>query len=141
MAAITPLDQSSDKWVRRSGVASQDYQSGVANPRRSWAEAAAAGESNYKTGVNAAAAAGRYGKGVRAAGDGRWKDMATKKGPTRYAEGVAVGKDDWNKGFAPYHQALSSLSLPARGAKGDPKNIQRVSAVATALRGVFERKT
>ena len=140
MASITPIEQASDKWVKRASIASGDYQTGVLNPRRSWAEASTAAESNYKQGVVAAANAGRYGQGVKAAGDSRWKDMAAKKGPGRFAEGVAVGRDDWAKGFSPYHSAISALTLPVRGPKGDPKNLARVTAVAQTLRAVFEKK-
>ena len=139
MAAIKPIDQASDKWVRRASVAGADYQNGVQSPRKSWAEASSSAEGNYKAGVTAAANAGRYGTGVKAAGDEKWRSNALKKGPGRFAEGVAIGKDEWSKGFAPYHSAISSIALPARGPKGSPQNIQRVSAIATTLRALKER--
>lgn len=139
MAAIKPIDQASDKWVRRASVAGADYQQGVQNPRKPWAESAANAEGNYKAGVTAAANAGRYGAGVKNAGDEKWRQNALKKGPGRFAEGVAIGKDEWNRGFAPYHSAISSVTLPARGPKGSPQNIQRVAAIATALRTLKER--
>lgn len=139
MAAIKPIDVSSDKWVRRAAVAAPDYQNGVQNPRRPWATAAAEGEANYKAGVVAAANAGRYGIGVKAAGNDKWQSGAMKKGPGRFTEGVAMARDDWGKGFAPYQAAIGGLVLPPRGVRGSPQNIQRVSAVATALRTVRER--
>lgn len=139
MAAIKPIEQSSDKWVRRASVAGSDYQQGVQNPRKAWASASAEAEGNYKAGVVAAANAGRYGSGVKAAGDEKWRNGAVKKGPGRFAEGVAIGKDDWARGFAPYQSAISAIALPARGPKGSPANIQRVSAIATALRAIKER--
>ena len=134
MPAIKSIEQASDKWVRRASVAGPDYQAGVTNPKRSWAEASGAAEESYKMGVTQAAAQGRYGKGVKAAGDGKWKENAMKKGPGRFAEGVSLAKDQWTKGFSPYHAAIGALTLPARGPKGDPKNLQRVVAVANALR-------
>jgi len=139
MAAIKPIDQSSDKWVRRASVASPDYTAGIQNPRRPWAAAAAEGEANYKAGVTAAATRGAFGAGVKAAGDEKWRNAATRKGPGRFAEGVAIGKDDWQKGFSPYQSAIAAITLPARGPKGAPQNIQRVSAIATALRGLKEK--
>jgi hypothetical protein len=139
MAAIKPIEQSSDKWVRRASVAGGDYQQGVQNPRKSWASAASEAENNYKAGVVAAANAGRFGTGVKAAGDEKWRIAALKKGPGRFAEGVAIGKDEWNRGFAPYQAAIAAVTLPARGPKGSPANIQRVAAVATALRALKER--
>ena len=134
MAAIKPVEQAADKWVRRAGVAGIDYENGIRNPRRAWADASKAAEKNYQAGVTQAAARGAYGKGITAAGEDKWKTNAIKKGPGRFAEGVNIGRDEWQKGFAPYHSAISALSLPERGPKGDPKNIQRVAAIATALR-------
>ena len=139
MAGIKPMEQNSDKWVRRASAAGGDYQTGIQNPRKSWAAASSEAESNYKTGVTAAANAGRYGKGVKAAGDEKWRVNATKKGPGRFAEGVAIGKDEWSKGFAPYHSAISAITLPPRGPKGAAQNIQRVAAIATTLRALKEK--
>lgn len=140
MANIKPIEQASDKWGRRSAVAGPDYQAGVEQPRRPWADAAVASETNYKTAVVAAANAGRFGQGVRAAGEEKWRSRARQVGPARFAEGVMVAKPDWEKGFRPYHEAIGALALPARGPKGSPVNIQRVSSIATTLRQVFERK-
>lgn len=140
MAAIKPLDQASDKWVRRASVASPDYATGIESPRTNWEEASTAADSNYRAGVTAAANAGRYAKGVRAAGGEKWKRGALQKGPTRFTEGVALAKDDWSKGFAPYREAISAIKLPPRGPAGSPANLQRVAAIATALRQLRERK-
>jgi len=140
MANIKDLGSISSKWVRRSAVAGPDYQSGIQNPRTPWAAAAAKGEDNYKAGVSAASARGAFGKGVKAAGDSKWQGNALRKGPGRYAEGVSLAEGDWQKGFAPYREAIASLTLPPRGMRGSPANLQRVSAIATTLRGVFEKK-
>lgn len=140
MAAIKPIDQSADKWTRRAAVAAPDYQTGVENPRTDWADASVGADANYRAGVTAAAAAGRYSAGVRTAGSERWKSNSLKKGPGRFSEGVALAKDDWAKGFSPYREAISALKLPPRGPAGSPQNLQRVSAIATALRQLRERK-
>lgn len=139
MAAIKSIDQSSDKWVRRASVAGPDYQAGVTNPRMPWAASAIAGKMNWQTGVQGAITRDAFAKGVTKAGDEKWRSAAIRKGPGRFAEGVAIGKDEWSKGFAPYQSAISALVLPPRGAKGDPKNIERVRAVATALRTLREK--
>lgn len=140
MANIKPIDASSDKWSRRSAVAGVDYQAGVASPRRPWADAAVAAAANYRTGVTQAANAGRFEAGVRSAGEDKWKNRAIKVGPGRFAEGVAVAKPDWEAGFRPYQETISALNLPARGPKGSPANLQRVQAVSTAMRALYERK-
>ena len=136
MAAIKPLDQSADKWTRRAAVAGPDYQAGVAAPRTPWSQAAVAANGTYVAAVTAAANAGAYASGVRAAGEDKWRSAANNKGPQRFAEGVALAVGSWQKGFAPYATAIGSLTLPVRGPVGSPQNLQRVTVVATALRGV-----
>jgi hypothetical protein len=139
VAAIKPIEQSSEKWQRRAQVAGPDYANGVTNPRTSWSQAASAADQNYRAGVTAAASAGRFASGVRRAGDERWRQNALTKGPARFAEGVTLAVGDWQRGFAPMQAAISSLALPARGPAGSPQNLQRVAAIATALRGVKTR--
>ncbi len=139
MANIKSLSQSSDKWKRRAAVAGPDYLAGVQNPKRSWSDAAASAEGNYKQGVTAAATQGRFSRGVKRAGDQAWKAGASNKGPARFAEGVGLAVDDWQRGFAPYQSAIEAIKLPDRAPAGDPRNIQRVVAVATALRALKEK--
>jgi hypothetical protein len=139
MAAIKQLEHSADKWTRRAGVAGPDYQAGVSNPRSPWAAAASAADGIYRQAVTAAANAGRYQAGIRRAGDERWRTNAMAKGPGRFAEGVQLAQGEWQRGFAPYQSAVSALQLPARGPAGSPANLQRVAAVAQALRAVKER--
>lgn len=133
------MEQASDKWVRRASVAGPDYQNGISNPKKDWATASLEGGANYRQGVTAAAAAGRFETGIKKAGVEKWRSNALKKGPGRFAEGVAIGRDEWQKGFSPYHSAIGSITLPPRGPKGDPKNIQRVAAIATVLRQLREK--
>jgi hypothetical protein len=139
MPAIKPIEQASDKWVRRASIAGPDYQSGVQAPKRSWSEAAKAAKENWKAGITQAATRGAFEKGVDKAGDGKWRDMAIKKGPSRFAEGVSIAKEDWAKGFGPYHSAISALKLPDRGPKGDLKNYERSKLVGTTLRSLKEK--
>jgi len=139
MAAIKPLDQASEKWVRRAGVAGVDYANGIAAPRRSWSDGAKAGNANWKAGMTAAAGRDAFVKGVDKAGDTRWKEMASKKGPGRFAEGVAIGKEDWSKGFSPYHSAISAIKLGDRGPRGSMQNYERSKAIGVALRTLKEK--
>lgn len=139
MAAIKPIEQAADKWTRRASVAAPDYQAGIQNPRRDWAQAAQAADQNYRQAVTAAANAGRFATGVRSAGSEKWRNNALAKGPGRFAEGVSVAVQDWQRGFAPFHQVISAVQLPARGPSGSPQNLQRVAAIATALRQLKER--
>lgn len=133
MAAIKPLEQSGSRWSRRAASAAPDYQAGVQAPRRDWATASAEANAIYQAAVTQAASQGRYAAGVKRVGSQKWQQAAAQKGPGRFAEGVSIAVDEWQKGFSPYHQAISAVSLPARGPKGSPQNIQRVAAIATTL--------
>lgn len=139
MAAIRDLSGAADKWVRRAGVAGEDYRKGVESPRTPWDTASAAAAGSYQTAVTAAAGRGAYAAGIRKAGSAKWSRNAIAKGPTRFAEGVGLATGEWQAGFGPYHQAISSLQLPARGPAGSPQNLQRVQVVAAALRALKDR--
>jgi hypothetical protein len=133
MTAIKPLSTIADKWAGNSAMAGSAYTQGVQNPRRSWADAAGAADDRRKAGLAAADARDAFRKGVQAAGDAKWKQNASTLGPSRFASGVQNAKPGFNSGFAPYHSVIGSLTLPPRGAKGSPENLQRVAVVANAL--------
>lgn len=139
MANIKEMSKIVDKWQRRASVATPDYQDGIENPKRDWAEAASAANNNYVQGVTRAAQEGRFAAGVKRVGTEKWKKRALAKGPNRFTEGVSIATPDYEAGFAPYREAISALKLPDRGPKGDPRNIQRVAAVATTLRKLKEK--
>ena len=133
MAQIKDLNQIAQKFATVTPSRSGEYESGVKNPKRDWAQATAAAEDAYKIGVTAAANQGRFGKGVRSAGTGKWQDGAVKKGAARFATGVAMAEGAYKDGFAPYHQVIASTTLPPRKARRDPSNLQRVQAIVQAL--------
>lgn len=133
MAQIKATDAIAAKWARVTPQRTTDYTQGIQNPRRSWAASAAAAEETYKTGVQQAATKGRYGKGVRAAGDEKWQRRAGEKGPQRFQEGVQLAQPDYQEGFAPYAETIRNTALPQRYPKGDPRNYERVRAIGTAL--------
>ena len=124
----------SEKWARVTPQRSVDYKKGVENPTKDWKAATAEAEESYKTGVSEAANAGRFGKGVNKAGTEKWKAKAVTKGVDRWGPGVQIAKPDYEAGFAPYASTIAALTLPPRYPKGDPRNLDRVSAIAVALR-------
>lgn len=125
--------QDADKWVRNAGQAAGDYAAGAAAPRVSQSQAAAAAADTYITAVTASGADG-YKRGVEKAGDGKWRDGVEKKGRARYGQGVALAKDRYNSGFAPYKSAIEGVTLQPRGPKGS--NYGRVQQIGDALRSV-----
>lgn len=122
------------RYARRAAAASGDYKQGVETTGKSWAAATAAGAKNYMAGVTEAAGRGAFEKGVTAAGDAKWKKNAMEKGPGRYAEGVQVGMDDYQRGVQPYLEVISRTDLPMRGPTGSESNYQRVTTLGRALR-------
>lgn len=127
------VDHSAAKWQQNTSNATGAYQDGVQNPREDWATATKAAEPNWKAGVDKAKADGSFGKGVTKAGTAKQQNAALSKGVNRFSQGVAQASGDYQQGIAPYISVLERTNLPARGPKGDPKNIDRVRAVTTAL--------
>jgi hypothetical protein len=133
MAEIKSLSNISEKWSRVTPQRQDDYKQGVSNPKRDWMEETKAAEANWKSGIDAAASKKMFSKGVEAAGTGKWKEKTLKKGPARFAEGVYIAQPDYEKGFAPYREAIAAADLGPRYPKRDPRNLNRVKAIVDAL--------
>ena len=122
------------KWVTRASSASPDYAAGVKDAGADWESNTLAGKENFSMGVQQAIADGRYEKGVREAGQGKYVARATGIGATRFAPGVQAAETEMARGVAPVLETIRSINLPPRRPKGDPGNMERANAVATALR-------
>lgn len=133
MAAIKNLAASAEKWRRSTEGREQDYTEGIRNPRRSWADATLAAEASYKAGVIKAANEGRFGRGVQAAGDTKWRDKTLAKGATRWAEGISLSGSDYERGFKPYHDVIANIQLTPRVERGNVANLVRVKEISQAL--------
>jgi len=121
------------KWNQRASAAAPAYTTGVNNPRVDYATATTAAEGTWEQGVTSAIGRKAFSAGVKRAGTQKWQAAAAGKGSQRYPGGVAAGQPNYQSGVTPYLQVLSTLSLPLRGPKGAANNLQRVSAVDTAL--------
>jgi len=133
MAEIRDLSAIKEKWTRVTPGRTEDYQIGIRNPRRDWEKETSGAADTYKAGVDAAHSKGLFAKGVKRAGTKKWQDKALAKGPTRFAEGVYLAGDDYEKGFAPFREAIARTDLGPRFPKRDPRNIDRVKKIVTAL--------
>lgn len=133
MAEIKSMASIKEKWARVTPQRTQDYQIGVQNPKRDWAEEAAAAKGNWKAGIDAAAAKNMFEKGVLKVGSSKWKKGALEKGPGRFAEGVMIAAPDYEKGFAPYREAIDRADIGPRFPRRDPRNLNRVKAIVDAL--------
>jgi len=133
MPAIKSASEIARKWADVTPRRDADYKAGVQNPMKDWATEAAAAEERYETGIQDAIARKAFGAGVRAAGTEKWKKGALEKGVNRWGPGVRVAQPEYEKGFAPYRDVIESVTLPPRRRTGDPANIDRVAAIASAL--------
>jgi hypothetical protein len=130
---IKSLARIKEKWTRVTPMRTEDYKLGVQSPRRDWQASAVAAKESHKAAMATAAAADSFAKGITKAGTGKWQSKALAKGPGRFAEGVMVGGDDYEKGFAPAREVLEKTLLPPRFPRRDPRNIARVSTGNAAL--------
>lgn len=133
MAFIRSIAKIADKFADVTPGRTAEYEFGVKNPRRDWETATGAAEPAYEQGVTQGIAKKRYGKGVKKAGSAKWAKGAIEKGTTRWGPGVTLAKDDYAKGFAPYHDEIEKVTLPPRYPRRDPRNLKRVEAITTAL--------
>ena len=133
MAEIKPLAAIRDKWTRVTPGRTEDYKLGIQNPKRDWAAETLAAKDNWKAGIDAAAAADLFGKGIEKAGTKKWQDKALKKGPGRFSEGVYIAGPDYESGFKPYRDAIAAVDLGPKYPKRDPRNLDRVKRVVDAL--------
>lgn len=133
MAEIKSLSAIGEKWGRVTPGRVEDYKIGIQNPKRDWAEETKAAKDNWKAGIDAAHAKNLFVKGIEEAGTSKWKDKALKKGPGRFAEGVYMAQPDYEKGFAPYREAIAAVDLGPRFPKRDPRNLERVKRIVAAL--------
>lgn len=133
MPEIKSSSAIADKWSRVTPQRTQDYEDGVRQPGKDWANSTAAAESNYEAGVQKSVSEKRFGKGVKAAGTPKWQAKTLEKGVTRWGPGVSVAAGDYESGFSPYRDEIERTTLPPRFPKGDPRNIARVAKLAEAL--------
>lgn len=133
MPPIKDTTAIAEKWARVTPTRDADYRAGVADPTINWQAATAASASSYAEGVTAAVTAGRFARGVAAAGNDKWRRKATEVGTGRWGPGVRAAQADFQEGFAPFAEVIKATNLPPRAPAGDPRNLERVAVMARAL--------
>ena len=121
------------KWQEVTPARAAQYAEGVKSPSADWQVQTAAAAGNYATAIQASISKGRFAKGVNRAGNAAWQRGAVEKGASRFAQGVSLAGPAYAEGFEPFRAAIAGVALPPRRPAGDPGNIDRVRAVATAL--------
>ena len=133
MPEIRSVGEIREKWLRVTQQRAPDYLEGVRSPKKDWEAGARAAEPAYEAGVTAAIARKAFGKGVSEAGTGKWKKKAEELGGPRFGPGVAAAGPEYEKGMGPVVDTIRATTLPPRGPRGDPGNIERVRIMADAL--------
>ncbi|MBA7531173.1 hypothetical protein ES705_23384 [subsurface metagenome] len=122
-----------EKWARVTPERSQDYEDGVRNPKKDWADETAGAEDRYEEGIKAAIQRKAFSSGVRRVGTSKQKSKTILKGIPRWPEGVRGAEGDMKAGMESVVKALEAITLPKRYATGDPRNIERVKVIQQAL--------
>lgn len=124
---VRELGKSSQRFEARAALSVQEYLEGVAEGQN-WENAAAAAQTAWAQGVQAAATKGSYARGVRRAGNEKFVNGVRTKGATRYPQGVSGAGAAWIEGFRPYADAIAAQTLPPRGPRRSQANRQRMLA-------------
>lgn len=122
------------KWGTNASQSGAYYKQGIQNPRTDWAQATVGAAANQAAGAQKAISEKRFEKGVSKAGSAKWQNGAITKGVDRFSTGVQAAQGDYEQAITPFLQTIESTTLPPRYPKGDPRNMQRVIAMADALR-------
>lgn len=130
---IKPLESIASKWAAVTPGRAEYYAAGVRAPDKDWETNTAAADKAWFQGVTSANTTGLFPKGVHRAKTAKWQRKSIDVGIDRYPSGVVAAEEDMRAGFAPFHGVISRISLPPRGARGDPKNMARSTKMAKAL--------
>lgn len=133
MALIRSIDTIASKWKDVTPLRLDIYRANVTAPLRDWEKETLAAKSRRDEGLRAAIADGRIDRGIKAAGLEGWRKPTVSKGPTRWAEGVAVGEPEYRAGFAPFRDVIERTDPGPKYAKGDPRNWERSKKIGLAL--------
>jgi len=133
MVNIKSLDKITEKWSKVTPERAPYYEEGIKAPAKDWATEAARGQPAFEAAMRDPKVLKLRETNIKAAGSEKWSRKASAVGPSRFREGVPAAKDDYSKGFTPYHGVISAIVLPEKGARGDPKNYARVKAIGDAL--------
>jgi len=130
---VKSISQIAEKYSSVTPQRAQAYVEGVQTTPKDWAQATAAAEANFEQGIQKAIQNKSFARGVKLAGTQKQKEGVARHGLARFQAGTADAGPAYTAGFQPYHDELSRLTLPARFARRDPRNLERVRAIMIAL--------
>jgi len=140
MPVIRSAAEIARKWARVTPTRAEDYKEGIQHPKRDWEEMSVAAESAWSAGVQDAIARGARPAGIRRVGTSGWQKASVEKGPGRWSNGVQTAVDAYQRAMEEVVSVISATTLPPRGPKGDPRNLERVRVMVEALRSIKTRR-
>lgn len=133
MALIRPLEQIASKWREVTPQRHAIYKRNVEAPLRNWEENTLAASERRDLGLQEAINDGRIDRGIKKAGQAKWKKQTVTLGPQRWQEGVSKGETAYKVGFQASHEVIAATDPGPKYPKGDSRNWDRSKAIGLAL--------
>lgn len=126
------------KWQQRAAAASADYAEGARTTDKDQAQRAVAAKAVYQQALTESFARDSYSKGLTKSGKAGWLAGVEQKGASNYSTGVAtdISRSKYVLNSSKYDSARKAADTMPRGPRGSAANLNRVAAVANALRAV-----
>jgi len=124
------------KWQNKAGMASSDYLEGAQSTDKDQAARAIAAKSNYVAGIQDSISRDSYAKGLQKSGKQGWLSGVQEKGAQNYSTGISAdsSRQKYVENSGKYDNARKAADALPRGPRGSAQNLNRVTAVANALR-------
>jgi len=130
---VKPVAQVVDKWKTRAAQSANFYAAGTVGKGAAWQQGAQAAAGAWAQGVQNAVAANAFASGVSGASPASYDNGVKNKGVARWGPGVAASVDKYQNKMTSVLNAISGVTLPPRGPRGDAGNYGRVQAIGTVL--------
>lgn len=126
------------KWQQRAANASTDYTEGARTTDKDQAQRAIAAKGIYQQGLQESFARGSYEKGLQRSGKAGWIAGVEQKGGQNYGTGVSsdIARSKYVTNSSKYDSARKAADSLPRGPRGSAANLNRVAAVANAMRSI-----
>lgn len=121
------------KWAAVTPGRSAYYEAGASVAGSKWETNAKAASGTFQAAVTAGGIGQRFKGGVGRAGAAKYERKVKAVGVARFSAGIPAAEEDMASGVAPFLDTIAATDIPARKPRGDPGNIERVRALATAL--------
>lgn len=131
--SVKPISEVVNNWANVTPGRSEVYSRNAQAASGTWLANFVAGIPNFQSAVVAAGVATRMANSARARGQTRYQTKIQAVGAARFGQGVTASREIYASAVQPYLNTISGLTLPPRRPRGDPSNLQRVQAIATAL--------